>query len=416
MEIKDFISDLASRFESMVLKKVQPHDQSIKKLLRGFGKLVKRNKEKYVLRCQVYTEPHRALTNDPLKVGEQRIETFRSCFKHYVLNGRPAPPRPKQRTLIQAFLRASLPFFYSVPVYERHYQKIVKGRQIDPWILVCAQRRFGKSVCLAQFAAALAFTVPGIKILIIAKSIPQATALLNMVSMFLYQLPGIGNRAYQIADRITVKSAQNPTCELENSTITCMPANVDGRRGITGQFVLFEEAAFIPFDAFKKLAVALMSVRHTVFIAITTASDKMDNWFTKKMALKDDRGDTIFKIFAMSLLCKTCTNEKKSECPHQLLDKTEWSAHERQYKKIKLLMGDGGDYKREILGVPDTDDRRAFDEKLVARLNERIVPLYDQPSHVFIGLDPTGGGEMSQMAMCSLVIGLNNVAMVTVCL
>lgn len=136
--------------------------------------------------------------------------------------------------------------------------------------------------------------------------------------------------------------------------------------------------------------------------------------------MKDERGENVFEVLEARAACASCIEklEDPSKCPHVQLERPSWKSKEKQqvaampprrseaylfYCQVvkALYTGNKMMMMRESLGVVTEGQDGIFLRKCVKHMFERErVPLPSNPQHVYIAIDPTGGGP-SKFAIVS---------------
>ena len=150
------------------------------------------------------------------------------------------------------------------------------------------------------------------------------------------------------------------------------------------------------------MVIPLLEVKNTALIAISTPLDS-SNFYSTLVQMQDDRGDNIFEVMECRAACARCieTLADPSKCPHMQLERPAWKSKEKQQVVKALYSGNKGMLLRESLGVITEGQEGVFLRKCINHLfNRPRVPQPTQARHVYIAIDPTGGGP-SKFAIVS---------------
>jgi hypothetical protein len=106
-------------------------------------------------------------------------------------------------------------------------------------------------------------------------------------------------------------------------------------RGVGGDVIIMEEAAFMSSEMFAKIVVPLFGVAKTAVLAISTPDDEF-NYYTNLMDIKLDGGKSLFKVIRIGGACDSCSSAG-IKCTHSMLRLPIWKPLARQ-EKIDLIM------------------------------------------------------------------------------
>jgi hypothetical protein len=165
-----------------------------------------------------------------------------------------------------------------------------------------------------------------------------------------------------------------------------------GNRGVTGNVLILEEAAFMDREIFYKLILPLMGVNGTVVIAISTPDDN-GNYYSELLTLKNPDDTPLFRCIKVGLACDRCTELGRArQCPHKAATLPRWKSVMRSHKIEAIMRNDPKTFAREQGGQIVDDDEKPL-APFVPRLRE--LPLYKPQrliERVDIGIDPSAGG------------------------
>jgi hypothetical protein len=181
-------------------------------------------------------------------------------------------------------------------------------------------------------------------------------------------------------------------------------------------------------EFFKKVVVPMLAMANVALICISSLGDST-NYYSRLVSKVDRDGKPCFNVIRFTLACGRC--EKTSEpwrCTHKLGEIPWWQNEERQ-KVAKLMLEDDGNIVHAELMCPAASPpslssprafarahwltrvprgglvdgtSRVFSRELVARVERApLLQLTAPISHVFVSIDPNGGGA-SKFAIASM--------------
>ena len=198
-------------------------------------------------------------------VGATRLVAIRDVLE----NGYTWTRSNTQRRFHEAFLNACVRYLYSHDASPPDYREIMEANgwvDIRQQCLCMTPRRFGKTVAVGMFVAAMALVVPGCEQAIFSTGRRASGKLLELVSQLIGQVPGG-------AERIS-KSNQETVWVVHPcgavSKINSYPSCAKTLRGVGGDVVYMEEASFMDLAVFYEVIVPLLEVDKTALICIST--------------------------------------------------------------------------------------------------------------------------------------------------
>jgi len=148
-------------------------------------------------------------------------------------------------------------------------------------------------------------------------------------------------------------------------------------------------------------------IENATFIGITTIEQSPDNFVNKLLELKLNSGEYVFHKVVVTMSCKRCEIEgKQMDCKHLEGSRPPWHSSERA-RDIEAIMKleRGDDFMRETKGYNiDSSKMPAFDASICNRLfDTQIRELKQKVRHIFIAVDPAGGGATSRFSITSSI-------------
>ena len=154
-------------------------------------------------------------------------------------------------------------------------------------------------------------------------------------------------------------------------------------------------------SVFYEVVVPLMEMDRTGLICISTVLSS-DNFYSKLLQLKDERGRDFFKKFEFYLACRACMDAgTAAKCVHKMEELPRWQSA-RKHKRIREMMADQQELMcRETMGIMTDAAEKAFRSSSITNfINAPRVKPDHGVKYVFISIDPNGGGD-SRFAMVS---------------
>lgn len=178
-------------------------------------------------------------------------------------------------------------------------------------------------------------------------------------------------------------------------------------------WIIMEEMAAMNPQVFFAVIVPLLQVVHTCMLAISTMKNDADNLMTTLMNIRGRDGELLFKSVRFEIKCrfKECQDNPEN-CIHRTTVAPAWvsAARVEMGRRIMATMPDL--FQQEFLAVT-TDAPCAFSvEHIDALQNRGGFALYDPvtrtrralPETVYVGVDPSAGGEGSNYAIVSFYV------------
>jgi len=176
-----------------------------------------------------------------------------------------------------------------------------------------------------------------------------------------------------------------------------------------------EEAARIIPMFFFEVIVPLLGVENTTILGITTPMGTQ-NFYHKLLQLRGSKGEKIFRTLVIERICAKCKLTDHPElCTHLLSQNPSWKPADAAEKVMRIMECAPELLAREVGGVGDAYRKSDFD--IVAINNWAARPGYPSlrhaAKHFIIALDPTGGGEHSEIGItCGFLDPVSNVFVV----
>lgn len=326
------------------------------------------------------------------------------------LRGMPLERSEMQIKFHEAFMRACVRLF----VRDDPHADIGEIAREQGWdntkqqVLCLTPRRFGKTYAVAMFAAAVLVSVPRSEQAIFSTGRRASQKMLETIHMFMQHVKPAGLRVLKFNQELI--ELMGP----EGKRSVCSyPSNAKTLRGVGGDILYLEEAAFMSMDVFFEIVTPLLEMQRTALIAISTPQDAT-NFYSELFDLKDSSGEELFNTMRVSLICDACLESDHPErCPHRKHLIPPWKS-DAKLQMVKDIYGDQTQLlQRESMGVITEDASSVFPQDHVEWIFEQEIgpPPTMTPSILFCVCDPTGGGS-SRMSLITFMLWRNAVYIV----
>jgi len=135
-------------------------------------------------------------------------------------------------------------------------------------IIVCAARRVGKSLVMANKALWYAFCHPGTSTLIVASTQRQSMLMFDKLLEYISSSP--------LLEESVVRKTRTLLSFTNGSRIVALPCGKNGQtiRGENAHLVIVDEAAFVPEDVILSVMMPMLSTTDGTIIMLSTPWDK----------------------------------------------------------------------------------------------------------------------------------------------
>ena len=328
--------------------------------------------------------------------GDQRILDIRRT-----LNELGFERSKMQRQFHENFLQAVCLHLYSddPDVDMEKIMRVNGWEDLRQSVLCLTPRRFGKTTAVAMFLAAYCICVPNSEQSVFSTGRRASQKLLELVRDMIKKTPWASKIVKCNQEELILEGANI----FDRRKIFSYPSCAKTLRGVGGQVLYLEEAAYLDLSVFYEIVVPLLEMETTALIAISTPSDSL-NFYSEMFELKDAQGDPFFRTINVSLVCDACKAAGKgASCTHNQDLIPPWKSTQK-LDMVRALYADQQDLmQRESMGTITDDAKSCFKSDDVISVMKSTVPLPCDPDYVFIGVDPNGGGS-SMMAIVSVVL------------
>jgi hypothetical protein len=139
-------------------------------------------------------------------------------------------------------------------------------------------------------------------------------------------------------------------------------------------------------------------------IAISTIAPEADNMLKQLVAAKDGRGKPVIHTINLEMVCGRCKRSGlELKCKHKLGQLPRWQTGGRHADVQALMKTQESTFLVEMRGIEsNAHTRPAFDQ---AGVRDLCTTYYKHDGsdirHIFVGIDPAAGGELSDYAIVS---------------
>ena len=278
-------------------------------------------------------------------------------------------------------------------------------------VLCLTPRRFGKTTAVAMFVAAYFLSVEKAQLCIFSTGKRASDSMLDKIHEFVKLIDEeLGTNHDKCCKRKGEFLYYYGEGTNDVRKVASYPSGSDKLRGVGGDLILLEEAAFMPIKMFHEVIVPLLELETTALICISTPQDS-SNFYSMMFEMVDMAGEKLFNQINVSMVCEDCKLGAHPEnCTHMKHLLPKWKSGGKQDMVRQIYGENTADMLRESMGVTTNDSAAVFDDEWLHIFATR--PVYspvNTPRFVFVAVDPNGGGS-SQMAIVSMYMDANNFA------
>ena len=300
---------------------------------------------------------------------------------------------PVQREFHECVQAALAQKVYGTALVENMVEIIQKNnfKSLQRFLAYMMARRSGKSMAIAIMICVILLCLPNINIAVFAPGFRQVDGRTGLL--------GHTKRALRKHFNFTDFETRKENLEIifssgDTRTLSAYSTAVkDGLRGIGGDILILEEAAYITPDVYMDIILPMVAVFGTVLIALSTLSGQINNFFTRLI-----RND-VFKVISVEYICDRCKPLNLDDiCIHR---RHLFPSHIDDISMgfIKTIYGDDGmeAYRREMLGmVGESKSPSCFDEAMVRKLfHKPKEPIMREIEYIMFVVDPCAGSKIS---------------------
>jgi len=372
--------------------------------------------QKEMLNSLVSLKPkthYEAVTNQ-VKTKQKNYGDVRLVnIRHYLDHVKGYDRSEMQKQFHESFLQAvALHLYKDDP--EVDMDKIMSMNEwpnLKQQVLCLTPRRFGKTTAVAMFVAAYFLSVEKAQLCIFSTGKRASDGMLDKIHEFIKLIDeDLGTNHDKTCKRKGEFLFYYGPGANDVRKVASYPSGSDKLRGVGGDLILLEEAAFMPIKMFHEVIVPLLELETTALICISTPQDS-SNFYSMMFEMVDAAGEKLFNQIQISMVCEDCKLSAHPEkCTHMKHLLPKWKSGGKQ-DMVRQIYGDNTeDMLRESMGVTTNDSAAIFQDDWLDQFANR--PPYTSlatPRVIFVACDPNGGGS-SQMAIVSLYQDANNFA------
>ncbi len=276
-------------------------------------------------------------------------------------------------------------------------------------VLCLTPRRFGKTTAVAMFVAAYFLSVEKAQLCIFSTGKRASDSMLEKIHEFVKLIDeDLGTNHDDCCKRRGEFLYYYGEGSNDVRKVASYPSGSEKLRGVGGDLILLEEAAFMPIKMFHEVIVPLLELETTALICISTPQDS-SNFYSLMFEMVDAAGEKLFNQIQISMVCEDCKlGPHPEKCIHMKHLLPKWKSGGKQ-DMVRQIYGDNAkDMLRESMGVTTNDNCCVFQDDWLDNFTKRDPYTSSNiPSVIFVACDPNGGGS-SQMAIVSLFQDKNN--------
>lgn len=281
-----------------------------------------------------------------------------------------------QKRFQRSFLNASLPHVYGYAEWPLHKTRVMQERGIEHiymGVLAMTERRFGKTHCAAQLMTGFLYVVPQLETLVFSQGKRSSgnDGFMGITHHYLCNLPmgaeriishnqetmkiGFGMEQAAIFPEVSEKEARKRMkMDVANvSVMHSLPASGDKLRGVSGQIIFIEEAAYVDPKTFLTVIVPLMKIQHSTILGISSPGDRF-NYYSALFLSTDEFGNQLFEQLTIDKICGACQERQAPDCPHTKFEAPDWNPIGRARTVAHLLKDNPEMLQREAQGKQHT--------------------------------------------------------------
>lgn len=318
------------------------------------------------------------------------------------------PPDATQRRIIKGMVGAAFDsLFDDAPEIER--RRALRAYDIESTncrFMVITPRRCGKTIAVSMFAAAYMLSRPNSVTCIFSVSKRASGMLMSNVKEMVESALGT------LGGTVAISNAESLRVVVDGTerTLYAYPASLHTLRGVGGDLIILEEAAFIPPDVIQQIVTPLLEVKGTALCCISTPMDQ-SNIYSKMADMRDESGRLVFEVMRVQMACAMCaeTLEDPTQCPHVDVLPPAWKDESRRAVSKALYEGNRELLLRETLGIISSAPGQVWPSvKIRGFVTAPRVELRESPRLIFTALDPSGGGGSKQACVSIALMDKNN--------
>jgi len=280
-------------------------------------------------------------------------------------------------------------------------------------VLTLTPRRYGKTTAVASFLAAYVLAVSDCEVSVFSTGKRASQKMLDLVADLVSKAGGETMICKHNCENLWIKGPGGDVRKCNS-----YPSAVSTLRGVGGDVLVLEEAAFIDHSVFLQVIVPLLQMELTSLIAISTPSPEgQENFYSKMFDLRDADGKPFFVTMRVGLICDECRKKNAKSCPHVVAADTRppWQSDLKHDLVNALYEGNEDMRLAEIMGGTVDDQSACFNPADVENFLQRHLVVHNERVRVILtAMDPNGGGAGSEAALVSACLVRNHFCVLAV--
>ncbi len=397
--MKDFVQKLCQRLDDLELSPVIISDVAAE-LDERHEKWVHSVRGHYVHELRNNEFLLDGVATDRLRVGFQVIKQIRRDLNLMRVHG--VGRRTELQKVMHDKLIASLcPHLFGDEwiVSSQYIMEKLKLKYTKRRMLFACTRRQGKTEGVAMWLATVLRRMPFYtRIVVFGRDQFVSQQLLEAVRKYAVQLDGNERdwHTVQVANHSTLRYSRKGRTDPMANELVAMPGT--SGRGVGGQVVVCDEMGFMNIKLIHDTIAALLQVRNTQFIGISSNDVDERNYFNELLrATHPKTKEPLFDVTYIVRLCEECKLAGNTQCNHLDVPQADHIDPEANEAIKAMMRSDPKKFEAEIFGLTTARQMRLYDQKLIEVLEiSRPLKLSIRPFFVFSLLDVSGGGSQSK--------------------
>lgn len=268
-------------------------------------------------------------------------------------------------------------------------------------MLFACTRRQGKTEGIAMWLATVLRRMPFYtRVVVFGRDQFVSIQLLNSVRRYAFQLDNHEKDWYTVneANHSTLRYSRRGKSDPMANELVAMPGS--SGRGVGGHVVLCDEMGFMNIKLIHDTIAALLQVKKTQFIGISSNDVDERNYFNDLLRARNPHTkELLFDVTHIKRMCEECRLSERTNCEHmEVPQATHIDTDPDVNEAIKAMMrSDPDKFRAEVFGLTTARQMQIFDKRVLDALEmSKPLKLSAYPYFVFSLLDVSGGGSQSQ--------------------
>lgn len=321
------------------------------------------------------------------------------------------PPDSTQKKIIRGMVGSIMPaiFRHEPPANAKRAASAYGIESTKCRFMVITPRRCGKTISVSMFVCAYMLSCPDSVTCVFSVGKRASGMLMGNVKQMVDKI--LGDPSYGCKGTIVTSNAETLEVCVDGTLrrMHAYPGSTTTLRGVGGNLVILEEAAFIPEEVIQQIVTPLLEVEGTALCAISTPLDD-SNIYSKMADMRLSTGERVFEVLRVEMACQRCveTLADPTMCPHVDVVPPAWKDQNKRKVSEALYGGKKELLLRETMGIVYGAQGQVWPSSRVRGfIASPRVPRDTVPRLLFTALDPSGGGSSLQAAVTVAVLGLS---------